>query len=720
MQNKWLTYLLILLIILMGGTIFSSLLGFIYADKVLAKYPTKEDILSSFDQTSYIYDINGQVVKTLQGDINRKVVPLQSIPPVVQQAFVAVEDVRFYQHHGVDFIGIARAAVSNFRSGEVSQGGSTITQQVMKRTFLSSEKTVTRKVKEIFLALYAERLFSKDEILEIYLNSVYFGEGAYGIQSASEVYFDKSPDQLNLEEGALLAGLLQAPSYYDPVINPDLALQRRNDVLAAMQRAGYIAPLQVAQLSEVPLSLSPRRAFSQQSYILDYITGEANRLLGEEMLLRGVKIHTTYDPAKQARVDEIIQSYPFPDQVVQTAMVVLEHHTGAIQAMVGGRNYSGSIPFNRATQMTRQPGSSFKPITVYAPAFEKGYTPNSIVEDSPLTIGNYSPQNSGGGYYGRISIRQAVKWSRNVAAVWLLNEIGVHNGFAMAQKLNFQLPQSDETLAIALGGITRGVTPLQMAGAYGAFANRGLYQEPYIIETIEDAQGSILYKHKSKGKQVMQPSTAEYITSVLETAVNGGTGTRARVPGISVAGKTGTTELPNTPQYRGLSGNKDNWFCGYTPQYAAAVWVGYDEKDMNRQRYLRTYGGDLSADIFSKVMTSLSRTPDHNGGRFNYTQEESTRVVEPEPQEENPEGMVEDAEKRYYDYDAYLRDQLQQKEEGAGVPEGTLETDTPAESSGDPARSENNLPETLPPSPVQPPQGQPESTESAGVHNTTN
>lgn len=628
MRNKILTYFLIFLIVLTSTAIIVGVTGFIYASRVLAGYPDKEAILKTFDQVSYIYDVNGNIVKTIHGDINRKVVSLDKIPLHVQQAFVAIEDERFYHHHGVDPIGIVRAAVSNFKSGGVAQGGSTITQQVMKRTFLSSEKTVTRKIKEIFLALYAERIFTKDEILEIYLNSVYFGEGAYGIQSASEVYFGKNPEDLTLEEGALLAGLLQAPSYYDPVVNPDLAQKRRGDVLEAMQRMGIIDASRMAEASQQPLHLTPHKSSGQQSYMLDHITAEAGRLLGEEMFMRGVKIHTTYDPALQQAVDGIIAKYRFPDNVVQTALVVVDNKTGAIKAMVGGRNYYGSNPLNRATQMTRQPGSSFKPIAVYGPAFENGYTPNSIVNDLPLTIGKYSPKNSGGGYYGRISIRQAVKWSRNVAAVWLLNEIGVHKGFEMAQRLNFNLPQSDDTLAIALGGITKGVTPLQMASAYASFASEGIYREPYTVESIEDTQGNIIYKHETGGKRVMKRATAEYLTSVLESAVNEGTGHRARVSGVAVAGKTGTTELPDTPQYRGLSGNKDNWFCGYTPDYAAAIWVGYDEKDMSRRRYLHTYGGDISADIFGKIMARLYDAAG-KGGKFNYNLDESTRVEEP-------------------------------------------------------------------------------------------
>lgn len=703
MRNKILTYFLILLITLTCSAIIIGVTGFIYASRVLADYPDKEAILTTFDQVSYIYDVNGNIVKTIHGDINRKVVSIDKIPLHVQQAFVAIEDERFYHHHGVDPIGIIRAAVSNFKSGGASQGGSTITQQVMKRTFLSSEKTITRKVKEVFLAFYAERIFTKSEILEIYLNSVYFGEGAYGIQSASEVYFGKNPEDLTLEEGALLAGLLQAPSYYDPMVNPDLAQKRRGDVLAAMQRLGVIEASSMVEASRQPIHLRPRRSSNQQSYMLDYITAEASRLLGEEMFMRGIKIHTTYDPALQQSVDRIISKYSFPDNVVQTAMVVLENKSGAIKAMLGGRNYYGSTPLNRATQMTRQPGSSFKPIAVYGPAFENGYTPNSLVSDLPLTIGEYSPRNSGGGYYGRISIRQAVKWSRNVAAVWLLNEIGVHKGFEMAQRLNFKLPQSDQTLAIALGGITKGVTPLQMASAYASFASAGIYREPYTVESIEDVQGNILYKHDTQGKRVMKKATAEYLTSVLESAVNEGTGHRARVSGVAVAGKTGTTELPDTPQYRGLNGNKDNWFCGYTPDYAAAIWVGYDERDMSRQRYLHTYGGDISADIFGRIMAELHGAVG-KGGKFDYNLQESSRVEA--PQTESKE-TVETQEPSEWEIIQEQNPENPQQPQQAGE-QGQQESQQP-EQAEQPQQQENATPPPETPA-QQPQQTAPENT----------
>ena len=309
---------------------------------------------------------------------------------------------------------------------------------------------------------------------------------------------------------------------------------------------------------------------NRYSYFIDQVIEEAIAAVGEEKVFRGgLLIHTTLEQEIQSKAEDVFRRPGlFPAEKVEAALALVENETGAIKALVGGREYGMRRGFNRSTQMLRQPGSAFKPISVYAPAFELGYTPESIIHDTPFKAGNYEPRNSGGGFYGPISIRTAVQWSRNVAAVWLLNQIGVDRGYEFANKLGFELVEEDRCLPLALGGLTKGVSPLQMAGAYAAFASRGIYTKPYTIRSIETAAGENLYRHP-EGVAVMKASTAEAIISVLRSAVESGTGYRAGIRGIDVAGKTGTTELPDTPVFQGLNGNKDAWFVGITPRYTA-------------------------------------------------------------------------------------------------------------------------------------------------------
>lgn len=578
--------------------------GYYYANQVLTGFTTVKALSTVFDQSSLLFADNDELICTVHGEVNRLPVPLNQVPEHVQQAFVAIEDERFYSHAGVDLKAILRAMYSYCQSGRISEGASTITQQVIKLYFLSPEQTLQRKVREAALALEFERRFSKDEILEFYLNRVYFGEGAYGVQSAAKVYFNKDVGALTLAEGALLAALVQAPSAYDPYINPDGAQRRRNTVLEKMSEQGLISPEQCRGAQQHPVVLQNEVGLAHyQSYFIDHIMDEAVAVIGNDRLFKGgLRIFTTLEPVIQQKAEQVCaQSALFPSDKVEVAVAMVENGTGAIKALVGGRQYSVRRGFNRATQLSRQPGSAFKPVAVYAPAFELGYTPDSIIADTPFKLGNYEPHNSGGGYYGPVSIRTAVQWSRNVAAVRLLNQIGVDAGYEMARRLGFTLVEEDRCLPLALGGLTHGVSPLQMAGAYAAFANGGIFIKPYAIKRIEDAQGRVLYRHPP-GVLVMKADTADFVKDVLRTVVVSGTGTRAAIRGTQVHGKTGTTELPDTAEFRGLSGNKDAWFVGFTDRYTAAVWMGYDEKDMDRRHYLTAYGGNQPAEIFRLVV----------------------------------------------------------------------------------------------------------------------
>ncbi|HOV78915.1 MAG TPA: PBP1A family penicillin-binding protein [Bacillota bacterium] len=577
-----------------------------YSGRVLSGF-TAVKAASAFDQTTFLYDRYGNIVAGIHGEVNRTPVPLEKVPAHVQKAFVGIEDERFYSHHGVDLKAVLRAAVSYCKSGEITEGGSTITQQTMKLFFLTPERTLLRKVKEAVLALEFEERHSKEEILELYLNRVYFGEGAYGIQSAAKTYFSKDSSELSIEEGALLAALVQAPSAYDPYINPEASLNRRNIVLDKMIRLGYITEEQGMEARNKPLNLKGGESGENHgSYFIDHVIDEAIAAVGQEKLFKGgLKIHTTLEPEIQRKAEKVFRNPGlFPDEKVEAALALVENGTGAIKALVGGREYVTRRGFNRATQLARQPGSAFKPVAVYAPAFELGYSPDSIISDTPFKAGSYEPENPGGDYYGNISIRTAVKWSRNAAAVRLLSRIGIDHGFEMAKKLGFDLAEEDRCLPLALGGLTRGVSPLQMAGAFAVFANGGVFIKPYAIDHIEDAYGEVVYR-RPEGVSVMKPSTAEKMKSVLRAVVDSGTGYRASIRGAEVAGKTGTVELPDTDTFRGLNGNKDAWFVGFTPRYTAAVWMGYDEKDMDRQHYLTSYGGNQPAEIFRLVMAGV-------------------------------------------------------------------------------------------------------------------
>lgn len=605
----------------------------VYASNVLSGFSGAKTGTVVFDQTSFLYDQNGSLIEEIHGEINRIPVPLEKIPDHAQKAFVAIEDERFYNHHGVDLKAVLRALFSYCKSGQVTEGASTITQQVMKLYFLSPEQSLRRKVKEATLALEFERRYTKDKILEFYLNRVYFGEGAYGIQSAAKVYFNKDSSELTLPEGALLAALIQAPSVYDPYINPVDSLRRRNVVIEKMIQQGSITEAQGLEALEKPIHLTDKvAAENNRSYFIDQIVDEAINAVGVEKLFKGgLKIHSTLEPEIQKKAEKVLeQSDLFPDKEVEAALALVESGTGAVKALVGGREYEARRGFNRATQLLRQPGSAFKPIAVYAPAFESGYGPDSIISDTPFKVGNYEPQNSGGGYYGQVSIRTAVQWSRNVAAVRLLNQIGIDQGYEMAGKMGFELMEEDRCLPLALGGLTKGVSPLQMAGAYAVFANQGIFIKPYTINYIEDAVGQIIYRHP-EGVPVMKASTAENMKTVLRSVVDSGTGYRAGIRGIEVAGKTGTTELPDTAVFRGLNGNKDAWFVGFSPRFTAAVWMGYDEKDMDKQHYLTSYGGNQPAEIFRLVMASVMGLDQKLYNRVNFAQTQEVEKPQDDP-----------------------------------------------------------------------------------------
>lgn len=556
-------------------------------------------------ESTIIYDREGQPASRIYAEENRTPVSLKDLPPYLPDAFVAIEDHRFFSHHGVDVEAIGRAFVANIKGGIGSEGGSTITQQLVKNSFLTHEKTFKRKIQEAILSLQVEHRYSKDEILEFYLNRIYFGDGAYGIQTAAQHYFGKSAKELSLAESALLAGIVRSPNNYNPNQSKELAKKRQKLVLSTMAKHGKIAQQEAEQAKEEELQFKEGATTSYSfPYFTDHVISETEKILQEQgisaetcqsLLYRGgLRVYTTLNPQVQIKMEELFSnSANFPkdqnNQQVQGAMVLLENRTGEIQALVGGRNHTQQRSFNRATQAKRQPGSAIKPLVVYAPALEKGYTTALSLLDAQVTIGKDTFKNYDHKYSGWITMRTAVQWSKNTYAVRLLHNMGIDYGLEFAKKLGItSFDSRDHNLSLALGGITYGISPLEMAGAFGAIANQGIYIEPHAVIKIVDRNGSVLYDAHPQKRVAMSEQTAYIMTDLLQTVVKSGTGTRARL-NRPVAGKTGTTE--NT---------KDIWFMGYTPEFTGAVWMGFDQEETIKDS--AAAGGSFPALIWKAVM----------------------------------------------------------------------------------------------------------------------
>ncbi|NQX63205.1 transglycosylase domain-containing protein [Paenibacillus qinlingensis] len=549
-----------------------------------------------------------EISKIYRGE-NRESVNIKDVPERLKQAFIATEDRRFKEHSGVDLRAIGRALVTDIIHMSAVEGGSTITQQLAKNVFLSSEKTAFRKGTEMSIAFALDERFTKDEILEKYLNRIFFGSNAYGIKAAAKVYFNKSNlNELEVWEMATLAALPKAPSRYSPLTHPDLSKERRAVVLRLMTDQGYITEAERAKAAAVDYMPPATVSTGTKEYasFVDYVVNEAEDMYGieeDELLTKGYRIYTTMNIKAQQTIE---QTYADPSffqkdasdgQKIQSSMVILDNKTGGIMGLIGGRDYK-TKGFSRVYSK-RQPGSSFKPIAVYAPALDSGkYTPYSLLDDTQTSFGSYSPQNYDRQTHGQVTMFEAVKKSYNLAPVWLLSKMGVGTGTAFANKLGTTLnPQKDQNLAIALGGLTDGVSPLQMARAYTAFANQGNQNKTHAILRITDSQGKEIAAYKPEKKQVMQPSTAYYMTLLLQGVVEtGGTGVKAKF-NRPVAGKTGSTglDIKGIEQY-----DRDVWFVGYTPEWTAAVWEGFDKVD---SKHYVTVGSGSTAAIFNKVMS---------------------------------------------------------------------------------------------------------------------
>jgi len=573
-------------------------------------------------QPSYLYDQKGTPISQLS---STRIEPVsgQQIPLIMKQAIIAVEDRRFYEHKGVDLRSLARAIYIDVKSGDYSEGGSTITQQLAKNFFIAPDKTpdktIIRKLKEAAYALKIETVLDKDQILTAYLNQIYLGEGRWGLQNAAQLYFGKNVEKLTLEESALLAGIVKAPTTYSPLSNKPKSLERRNEVLALMKEQNYISSADYEKAITQPIVLKKgllSNLSGQYAPYVDYVVDEAIARTGfteEQILNGGLQIYTQMDPSVQKAAEDVYADDSFfpsgkSDQIVQSGVVILDQSTGGIKGLVGYRGERVAFRgFNHATQLKRAPGSSLKPLSVYGPALEKGYDSNSQVSDFPLNINGYSPTDYDKQNRGNVTIQDAISNSYNIPAVWLLNEIGVESGVDFVERSEIPLVQEDHGLPLALGGMTNGVSPLQMAQAYGTFANHGVMNKAYAINKITTKEGEVLYEAQQTPVQVTTPSVAYKMTLMLQDVVTNGTGKRADL-GRPTAGKTGSVEYVGDKSKVIATGERDVWFVGYTPELTAAVWMGYDNTDPNH--YLTTAGGTEPALVFQEILSrALKSTP---------------------------------------------------------------------------------------------------------------
>lgn len=560
----------------------------------------EEDLI--LDATTTIETSDGQIIGKLYSE-NRVPVRLEEIPDHVKEAFVAVEDRRFYDHGGVDFQSVVRAVYRDIIAMAKVEGASTITQQLAKNLFLHNDKTWMRKTKEVMAAVHLERKYSKDKILELYLNEIYFGQGLYGIETASQTFFSKSVEDLNVTEGALLAGLAKAPNGYSPIDHPEKAKARRNVVLKAMDDTGKISTEKrmSAQGKTLGLEVKKKKPNPWADSYIDLVLQEAKeeyKLSNNELKRGGYRIVVNMnEKAQQIAYRKFKNGDYFPGNTedVQGAFVMIEQDSGKIVTAIGGRDYQlGNL--NRVT-VTRQPGSTMKPIAVYGPAMmQEAYQPYTLIRDQKVEINGYTATNYDDNYEGAVSIFEALVESKNASAVWLLNELGVQNAKDYLTKMNISIP--DEGLAIALGGLSEGLTPLEMAESYRTFASGGETIDSFAIDQIYDKKNELIYEGEATTADVFSPQVAWNMTSILTEAVNEGTASAGEYS-KALAGKTGSTQHPHV-----ANKVKDAWFVGYTPRYVSALWMGYDTSD--KEHYL-TGGSEFPTKLTKAILSELDK-----------------------------------------------------------------------------------------------------------------
>src|SRR5881296_463945 len=578
-RRRWLR--IFLMVVGIGSLIMATAAGVaaLWAFTILPRSLPSVKTLETFQplQGTKVYDDNDELLTELH--VERRIfVPLAHIPQTLRDAVIATEDRRFYSHWGIDPIGIARAIVQNYRRGRVVEGGSTITQQLTKVLFLTPDKSLDRKMKEAVLAIELERRYSKDRILEMYLNQVYFGNGAYGVEAASRTYFGKSVTELNVKEAALLAGLPRAPSTYSPFEHGEAAKRRREVVLRRMVEYGALKDADAKKLARADLGLiPPERRRTTGQYFLEYVQQTLEAKYGADMVFKGgLNIYTTLNPTMQLTAEQALRdglkaledrtAKGKPSEHPEGALVTVEPQTGHVKALVGGYDFFRS-EFNRAVLARRQPGSAFKPF-VYIAALENGFTAASRFDDSPVTypIGRngsaWKPENYDRKFRGSTTLQQAVEESVNVVTIKLQERIGVNRTIQVARRLGITSPLNTD-LTMALG--SSDLTLLELTSAYSALANQGTWVPPTTIRYVTDVNGKLLEEHVPEGREALPPAEAYVVTHMLRGVVERGTGQGAKALGRPIAAKTGTT-----------NDYSNAWFIGFTPRLATGVWVGYD------------------------------------------------------------------------------------------------------------------------------------------------
>lgn len=668
------TFLILAAVVLVGGTVFY----FKYGRNILklqaeAKQLVRESSADTFrqSQTSTVYDYKGNQLLTLSGEKKLYYLDYDNIPDSAKKAMISIEDKKFTTHRGVDYKAIVRAGAAYIKNkGEIKQGASTITQQLARGTFLSYEVSWSRKIKEIFVAMELEKKYSKYQILEFYLNNIYFANGYYGIEAASRGYFDCSANELSLSQITFLCAIPNNPTLYNPVNNPENTVKRRDRILYQMLTDGWISQSEYDKAVGEEIKLNIQK-IKKENYVTTFVLYSATRSLMKangfvfentfetsadqkaynekydemyneclkSLYSGGYQIYTSINMKHQKKLQESVDDAltDFSDTndegtyKMQGAAVSIDNETGRVVAIVGGRDQdTGGYTLNRAFQSYRQPGSSIKPLIVYTPAFENGYTPDSVKNDHKFEGG---PRNSDGTYLGNITLRKAIAKSKNTVAWKLFEEITPTIGISYLKNMNFKkIVSQDYTAAAALGGLTLGVSPVEMASGFAAIENDGVYREPTCIVKITDAEGKMLVADEEENKTIYTQNAARMMVSTLQSVMSEGTGASLRLSGISCAGKTGTT-----------NDKKDGWFVGFTPYYTTSVWVGYDTPTTINNLYGSTYPGS----IWKSYMSWANEGKEDTGFKAYkgaYTSSKPEKEDEPEVKPEKEEEIEDEGD----------------------------------------------------------------------------
>ncbi|MDO5156684.1 MAG: PBP1A family penicillin-binding protein [Eubacteriales bacterium] len=624
------------------------------------------------DETSTVYDYKRKKIRELKGEKEVYYKTYDEIPATFVEAMVSVEDKRFYEHNGVDYEGIMRAAYVLFQNGgEKTQGASTITQQLARGMYLTNEKSYERKLKEIFIAWELEKKYTKHQILEFYLNNIFFANGYYGIGAAAKGYFNKSLDEVTVSEAAFLCAIPNSPTYYDPRVNYDHTIERRNKILNHMHEQGCLNDLEYdLAINEEIVLAEPKKV--THDYIETYVNFCATEALMEasgfkfkykfdnideqhaynaqyreaydncyqSLYTGGYQIYTSIDRSKQKMLQQVVNDTLSVDEEknpetgvynLQGAATCIDNSTGRVVAIVGGRTQPEiqGYSLNRAYQSARQPGSTIKPLIVYTPQLERGYTPTTVVDDNKFDQKNM-PENSGRSYSGMISLAQAVAASKNVVAFRLFGELTpeVGSDYLLKMHFNYLTIEDRQNMAACLGGLTYGATTVEMASGYATIENDGEYRKPTCIVSITDSQGNVIVDDKIKTKEVYDMNACRMMTSMLRGVFTGGTASGLGLQGMSCAGKTGTTD-----------NNTDGWFCAFTPYYTMSVWVGYDTPQSTRGLWGSTYPGRIWHDFMAQIHEGLTdiKFPDYEWVRSTKDWKDTRSSSETEEKESESE-----------------------------------------------------------------------------------